>query len=326
MNPLIAYLKLIRLPNLLTIALTQYLMRWCIIRPLLATYGFELQMSEVEFFLLVFSTVLIAAAGYIINDYFDLRIDRINKPDKIIVGRHIKRRVAMGAHMVINIIGLAIGAYISFRVGMWKLVVLHVFAAMSLWFYSTNFKRQLFLGNFIIALLAGLIPLIVGLYEIPLNTKCCLEILREYQSMNPEIPMPGNFNFIAYWILAYSAFAFLLSLAREITKDIIDQKGDEATGCRTVPIVFGLQKTKFAIILIYAIIIAMLLYFQQTYLKDTITLVYMVVAICIPILFIIYKLFSSKQKKAFILASNLNKIVALLGILYALVANYLISS
>ena len=129
MNPVWAFLRLIRVQNLLIIALTQYLMRYCIVEPIAQLIGnggvvdVVLQLSNLDFFLLSLSTVMVAAAGNIINDYFDLRIDRVNKPEKIIVGRYIKRRVAMGAHLVINGIGLVLGAYVAFKAGHWELIL-----------------------------------------------------------------------------------------------------------------------------------------------------------------------------------------------------------
>lgn len=319
MNPVVAFLKLIRFPNLLIIALTQYLIRWCIISPMLTKQAVEKgvslqsQMSEMDFFLLCISTVMIAAAGYIINDYFDLRTDRINKPEKIIVGRHIKRRVAMGAHMTINALGLLLGAYVALKVGVWKLVFVHIFASASLWFYSTNFKRQLIIGNVVIALLAGLIPLVVGLFEITLLNAHYHKILRIYEM---------SFNTIAYWVLGYAFFAFLFTLVREVTKDVMDMKGDEANACLTIPIVWGVKKTKVIIISMYVVILVLLLFTQQRFLNDSFTALYFLIAFVVPILFIIYQMVSIKRSSVFATASLLNKIVSVLGILYAIPVGY----
>src|SRR4051812_24932775 len=105
---MLAFLKLIRFPNLLIMAFTQYMVRWFLLIPTLELKKHDLdysilnvQMTEFDFFLLVLSTVMIGAAGYIINDYFDVRIDGVNRPDTNLVGKQIKRRVAMGMHMTI---------------------------------------------------------------------------------------------------------------------------------------------------------------------------------------------------------------------------------
>ena len=162
MNPVIAFIKLIRLPNLLIIALTQYAIRYGVIYPIIYNFsggqdisGVGLKMTDLDFFLLSLSTVMIAAAGYIINDYFDVKVDRVNRPDKIIVGKYIKRRVAMGSHIVINSIAILIGGYLAYTLGNWKLVFIQVLSAGALWYYSTMFKKQVVVGNVIVALLAG---------------------------------------------------------------------------------------------------------------------------------------------------------------------------
>src|SRR3990172_8984115 len=213
----IAFLKLIRLQNLLIIALTQYLMRLCIIRPMLQINGFELQFSGFNFFLLVLSTTMIAGAGYIINDYFDTKVDRRNDPSMVIVGKSIKRRVAMISHIIISTIAIAIGFFIAWRVGIIWLGYINAVCAGILWFYSTTYKHRPLLGNMIIAVLAALVPLIVGLYEIPLLNK-------EYSGT--------NFNHIFVWIAGFSFFAFLTTLIREIIKDLEDIEGDSDCGSK----------------------------------------------------------------------------------------------
>src|SRR6056297_1295618 len=99
-----AYLKLVRYPNLIIIILTQYLMRWGIIEPMLEVNGFELQLDSFQFFLMVLSTVSLTAAGYVINDYFDTHTDLLNKPRQVLVGTLIHRRAAMFFHIVLNVI------------------------------------------------------------------------------------------------------------------------------------------------------------------------------------------------------------------------------
>lgn len=320
-NNIIHFLKLIRWQNLVIIAITQYLMRYCIIEPLIYSVGqsvgmdFLLQMDNLHFFLLVFSTVLIAAAGNVINDYFDLKIDRVNKPEKIIVGRHIKRRVAIVIHIVLNSIGILLGGYVAYNMGIWKLGLIHVFAVMSLWYYATHFKHHVFTGNFIIALLAALIPLIVGLFEIPLLNYRYGQFLTEFNL---------NFNFIAYWIIAYSIFAFLFTLAREITKDIADMEGDEHYGSYTIPIAYGINTARIIILGIYAISFSLIILAWIKYISDNTTLTYIVLFISLPLIITVYKTLSAKNRKQFLLAGEWNKITSIAGILYAFVARYIL--
>ncbi len=208
---MLSFLKLIRVKNLLIIAFTQYTVRWCIIYPILKSHSvyYKLQLSEFHFFLLVLSTVMIAAAGYIINDYFDVKIDKINKPERLIIDKGIKRRVAIGAHFVINILAIAIAVYVSHCVGVWKLALIHFICATGLWFYSTTFKRQFLIGNIIIACFTALVPLIVGIYEF-------LPAYRAY------FPLEDHLSFKAGWyfLLGFSAYAFIITFIREIIKDL----------------------------------------------------------------------------------------------------------
>lgn len=320
-HKIIYFLKLIRWQNLVIIALTQYLMRYGIIEPLMYSLGqnagmiFILQTSNLNFFILVLSTISIAAAGNVINDYFDLKIDRVNKPEKIIVGRHIKRRVAMVMHIILNALGLLLGAYVAYRTGMWKLALIHLFAVMSLWFYSTHFKHNVFTGNLIIALLAAIIPLIVGLYEIPqINYRYGI-VLNEFET---------SFNFISYWIIAYAVFAFLFTLAREITKDIADMEGDKNYGSYTLPIAYGINIARYISIGIYAIAFSLIVFAWIKFINDKTTLLYIILFIALPLGITVYKTLGAKNRKQFLSAAEWNKIASVAGILYALVARHII--
>ena len=192
-------------------------------------------MSDLNFALLVLSTVLIAAAGYIINDYFDMRADRINKPDKMSIGRKISRRTAIVLHWLFNIIGVLLGAYIALRMHVWKLGILNLIVSVTLWFYSTNFKRQLLTGNIVISLLSALVLIVVWLFEfyaVNTNTDTIRDMITVFRSI----------------IMPYFIFAFLISLVREMIKDIEDMEGDIKIFCRTFPIVYGVEKTRTSLV------------------------------------------------------------------------------
>src|SRR5690606_33012758 len=143
MKNFLQFVKLTRPLNLFIIALTMWLMRYYVLRPMVEVNDLYLQLSHFNFFLLILSTVLIAAAGNVINDYFDQQTDRVNKPKDIIVGVHVKRRTAMAVHQLFNLLGLALAVFVAWRIGMWKLSILSFFAAGSLWFYSVQFKKDL---------------------------------------------------------------------------------------------------------------------------------------------------------------------------------------
>ena len=276
---------------------------------------FELQFSEFNFFLLVLSTTMIAGAGYIINDYFDTKVDRRNDPSNVIVGKTIKRRVAMIAHIIISVVAIVIGFFIAWRVGFIELGYINVICTGVLWYYSTTYKHRLLIGNILIAILAGLVPLIVGLYEIPLLNRQYGEILITYNM---------NFNHIFAWIVGFSIFAFLTTLIREIIKDMEDIDGDWTYGSKTLPIALGTGNTKIVLGILILITISLLCYIQITKLPDMKTFVYFLIAIQLPFVLLIYKIVAARNKKSYHFASSLTKFIMITGILYTVLVNYIV--
>jgi len=311
------FLRLIRYKNLLIIVLTQYLMRWSIIKPILTVYDFELQFTEINFLFLVLSTVFITAAGYVINDYFDTKTDLVNRPETVLVGKIIDRRSAILLHIILSTIGILMGTYISFYIDIPILSLVFVLITGVLWFYSTTYKRQFIIGNLIVALLTALVPLMVLLFEIPLLNKAYDHILVE---------MRANFNQIIVWILSFAFYAFILTLIREIIKDIEDYEGDNAYGRQTMPIVLGVVNSKIILVSFILFTIFSLLYAYFRFITDYITLIYFIVFLIIPLIVLLYKLIIAETKREYHSASTLSKLIMLAGILYSLVANYIIHS
>jgi len=316
---MIAFLKLIRLPNLLIIAGTQYLIRYCVIRPLLLPSGMDLQLGDFDFFLLSLSTVMIAAAGYVINDYFDTKTDTINRPESVVIDRGVKRRVAIGAHVVINFIGILLGTYVGIKAGIYKLGLIHVLSAGVLWFYSTNFKRQLIIGNLMVSILTALVPMIVVLYEIPLLNSTYHDLLLEANA---------NLNFIIKFVGAFALFAFLTSLVREIVKDMEDIEGDMAIGCSTIPIAFGMPTAKgivLGLILLTSYLLSMIqsLQFEA---RDLLSFYYTLAGVQVPLLILALLVIRGNSPRRFHNASIFIKVIMLIGVLYSLVIHYSMSS
>lgn len=297
--------------------MTMYLMHYKVIGYSLNTKdefsNYSFLVTPLDFALLVLSTILIAGAGYIINDYFDLRIDRINKPDKVIVGKHIKKRVAMITHTFLNIIAILIGFYISYKYKNWIPLIFHLTTTLLLWWYSVHLKRKFLSGNLVIAIMSGMVPLLVGWLELP-------ALKAEYGFVNDELP----FNLLsiekAWWIIiSFSLFAFFISLAREIQKDIADIKGDEAQNCKTVPIVLGIPKTKYLIILILLGILFSVEAIQIIHFSERIFAFYIITFICLPILISALITHYGKERNSFLQASNFLKLAMLGAILFTLV-------
>lgn len=265
-------LKLTRFGNLVIIGITQYF-----------TAAFLVDITTLDdarLFLLSVSTVLIAAAGYIINDYYDVKIDYINKPERVVIGKNIPRRYAILFHVVLSGIGIAIGLLLS-----WRIAVLNVLSAFLLWLYSNNLKRLPFIGNFSVAFLTGLSVWIVDL------------LYRHGSAL----------------IVIYASFAFFMTLVREIIKDMEDLKGDNTFGCKTLPIVCGLRRTKFVIYFILAIFALTVLLINKFY--KALPLEYFLIFLFIPLLILLYRLIRADTTRDFAALSTFCKIIMLLGIL-----------
>ena len=112
-----AIFQLVRWRNLVIVFLTQFIIWYCVVLPVQATGIGRLFLQPYAFLLLTFSTICIAAAGYIINDYFDMEIDAVNKPDKMIIGRLVSRRTAILWHSMLNIAGVLAAAILCHRIG-----------------------------------------------------------------------------------------------------------------------------------------------------------------------------------------------------------------
>lgn len=236
-----AFFSLVRWPNLVFIALTQLLFYGCIYLPLYR------EPHHAAFVLLLFASVFIAAAGYIINDYFDVNIDRVNKPEKNVVDKIIHRRWAIIWHLALSIVGLLLTA---FAVGLhrWYLVLANAGCVALLWFYSTSLKRQLLIGNVVISALTAWTILVLF-----------FAFTHPGDAFNSDNLLSRRFFRIAF---LYAGFAFIISLIREAVKDMEDLEGDGRYGCRTLPIVAGINATKVYSGVWLAVLIAVLLVLQ----------------------------------------------------------------
>jgi 4-hydroxybenzoate polyprenyltransferase len=308
MKLLFAFFRLIRWPNLFFIALTQSLFYYCIIVPSLpASYsGLSYNLTQTSFFLLMLASVFIAAAGYIINDYFDINIDQVNKPDKMVVEKIINRRWAILLHWVITAVGLLISLYVSFKTS-FIIIIANLLCTVLLWFYSTTFKKKLLSGNVIISLLTAWTVLV--LYFATNNTyHFTLEFPDEiFTAMNR----------IFKFAVLYAGFAFIISLIREVVKDIEDIEGDAKYNCKTMPIVWGIPSSKvFAGVWLVVLIGALsIILFYALQLGWWLTTVYCLLMVVIPLIWILRKLYVAQNNQQYHQVSSIIKLVMLSGIL-----------
>ena len=296
-----AFLRLIRLPNLFFIALTQVLFQFCIYYPLYRNMVTE--SDRLHFIFLVLASLCIAAGGYIINDYFDINIDEINKPRKMVVDKVIHRRWAIAWHFILSFTGIILTALAIPIFEKWYLILANIASIALLWFYSTNFKKSLLIGNIVISLLTAWSILIVFFSK--------LSVENAFE--------PGNHSQPKFFRLAflYAGFAFICSLIREAIKDIEDIKGDERYGSRSMPIAWGVNASKvyIAVWMIVLIIILLILevYILQFRWWDLVA--YALLAIIVPLLLIFRKLFKASVAADYHKLSNWIKGVMLAGIL-----------
>lgn len=301
-----AWLKLVRWPNLLIVAMTQFVAWWCVIYPLQG----PVVLTPLNFSLLCLSTVLIAAGGYIINDYFDVRIDVINKPDKVILERDIPRKQAIIMHSVLNVLALVLAVLVALPAGHPEWLLLQIGCTLLLWRYSTTWKRQFMIGNVVVALMTALTILALFLYESALG-------FGEGRQLSATASSDAWLQ--ALTLEAFALFAFLLTWMREVVKDMEDFKGDDAEGCVTMPIRLGLMRSTRFVQGLALLCIALLVYCAAMLWKfDSTSIVpalYLVLLVAVPLGIWSFRLGNHVTSKHYHRASTHLKWIMVLGIL-----------
>jgi 4-hydroxybenzoate polyprenyltransferase len=251
------FLRLIRPVNLLVIALTMYAVRVFFLPYMSVDYTQFGGSEPFDYFLLVLSTVMIAAGGNIINDYFDVKADRVNKPEKLIITKYIKPRWAIVLHWLFNFVAFAIACYLSWRYETFWYVFIHLLSINALWFYSMYFKRKFLIGNLIIAALTGLVPILCGIHFLGLTYPFSADYLPSSWTINAHHSWIGAVNLKIFFVVFFAIFAASLNLVREIIKDIEDVEGDRLLRAKTLPIVLGKKRTKWIAIALLTAILAL---------------------------------------------------------------------
>lgn len=238
MKTVTAFFRLIRLPNLIFIALTQILFYTCVVFSLHREWVPDFRFSRQEWMLLsllILASVFIAAAGYIINDYFDRSIDAINKPEKVVIDRTVKRRWAIMWHLVLSAIGLLLSAYVAYRTKTYTIFFANIACVFLLWVYSTTFKKKLLSGNIMIAALTAWVIVVLYFFS-----GASLLDVKGWNEQSFQFDIRKLFKVT----ILYAGFAFIVSLIREVVKDLEDMHGDARYHCKTMPIVWGVPATK----------------------------------------------------------------------------------
>lgn len=314
MHSIWKYLKawsvLLRLENLIMIALAMVIINTYVVNSKLQALGIQILIPDPTFLLLILSVVLIAAGGYAINDYFDIRTDEINRPHRVILNKVVKRRSAIIAHLCLSLCGLLLALYIAFKIQYLRILLYHCTAIVLLWTYSTHFKKNALIGNIIIAVLSSAVltvPLVYafGAYNVILN----------------------GFSAVQLWVLSkpvimYTWFAFLTSFSRELVKDLEDMKGDKVDGANTFPIYAGIMPSKMLFTfssVLSAVFLSFILYNTVTYnsAKPFGPFLYILFVLFCPIFLTAVLIWPAKTAQHFKYLSWMLKGIMLFGLIFA---------
>ena len=299
-------LNLIRYKNLLLIVLVQLLIRFTLFEP----FQIDVKLNMLGYSLLILATLCIAAAGNIINDIYDIETDTVNKPDKVIVGKSISEKTAFNLYVILNIIGVGLGFYLSHTVGKAPFFTIFVVISALLYVYASFLKQTPVIGNIVISLLVAMSILIVGIFD-----------------LLPAITEGNKTTQITFFriLVDYAVFAFLINLIREMVKDVEDIDGDYNAEMNTLPIAIGRERANYIALAVSLLPIAAVIYFIVTYLyTQQIAIGYFLAFILAPLIYATIKMYSATSKKHYHHISNVYKIVMLIGMLSLLLYPFIL--
>lgn len=306
-------MRLVRWSNLLFLAALVWLMEKWVATPILEKAAFGEQLPGYILWLIILATVLIAAGGYVINDYFDVKIDRINRPDEVIVTRSISKPAAMRLSMILSGVGIACGIAVAVLLRSLTIGILFVLIPGLLWFYSSSYKRLFMVGNLIIALLAGVTPIVIAMTNVAV-------LQLRYETILPYTTLVHD---IYAWLGGFALFAFLLTWIREIIKDMQDQMGDRELECHSMPVVWGEKWTKVFVTGLIVVTLAIIghlwwhiLPFPTTW--TSLSTRYIALGIVTPLLCTIWLLWSAKIPSDYKACQQVVKFTMLIGMLYSI--------
>ncbi|MDD3860488.1 MAG: geranylgeranylglycerol-phosphate geranylgeranyltransferase [Bacteroidales bacterium] len=314
---MIAFFKLIRWKNVLLVAITMFAMKYAVIAPIYNIYEVQFGLSELGFMFLVLAAMFLMAGGNVINDYFDRKTDMINRPKRVLVGFSVKRRQVMFTHTVLNILGVLCGFVVAYIIGKIWLGIFFIFVSLLLWTYSSELKRKVFIGNFVVALLTGFIPFLVAITEYYAFERSILA-----WTMDSIHAIKISFQTIC----GFAVFAFLFNLIREIIKDCEDYEGDIATGVKSIPVVFSKKKANYIISALSFLSIVLIIFIWHVYFSkllffknDIFSVFYIYSMIIFPGVIIAVSSLWGTSKLKYSHLSRLSKFIMVMGVLYSII-------
>ena len=312
---------LVRWQNLLMTAIVLFVMEKWVATPILCAAYFGEQLPWWLLTLLMLATVLITAGGYVINDYFDVKIDQINRPDRLIVTRSVTKPEAMRLFQVLTAAGIVCGIVASICLRSWVTAVIFVFVPGLLWFYSASYKRQFLIGNLIVALAAALCPLLIAIA----NVAWLKHLYGDVNGID-VLSLTTLPHDLYMWIGGFATFAFWGTFIREIIKDMQDVTGDRELECHSLPVVLGEPATKgivTALLLAMAGAIVWLAWWVIPFPNgwNSLHARYVVLGLLVPIACELWLLWSARIPSDYRTAQSVMKFVLLMGVLYSFVIN-----
>jgi len=306
-------MRLVRWSNVLFLAALIWVMEEWVAVPILTKAAFGAQLPWYLILLIALAIMLIAAGGYVINDYFDVKIDRINRPDEVVVTRSISKQDAMKLSLCLSCIGIACGLSAAVLLRSLTIGLIFVITPGLLWFYSGSYKRLFLIGNITIALLAGLTPMMVAFANVAILQQRYAEIL-PYTSLEHDLYA---------WLGGFALFAFLLTWIREIIKDMQDQQGDREYECHTMPIVWGEKRTKIFVTVLIVLTIAVIGHIWYHFLPfpigwSSLSTRYIALGIIIPMAGVLLLLWAAKIPSDYKTCQQLVKFTMFIGMLYSI--------
>jgi len=293
-------LRLARPANVLMLGLIHYLLYAYVVQPVSLVADMHACLTPDEWLWMSLACMLVAAGGNVLNEICDQDPDAYNRPEKVIVGEHVSERAAWMLYGALTVMGIGLALWGSVRLGRWQLASVYVLSAGALWFYSKAYKRMLIVGNLVVAFLAFMAVILPSIIE-----QACT-------AFRPDA-MPWTL-----FISGYAIFAFLTTLVREVIKDLEDAYGDGLTGCRTLPVVYGANVAKGVAVGITLLIMG-LLWPVMNYPEGYDWYWYLMLAVQVPSVGLIWLIIKAQEPKDFNRASLLSKVIMLMGVLSMLV-------
>lgn len=276
LKKIFSLLSVVRGYNILILIFAQYLASIFIFSP-------EKSANHVLFDLhllyIVIASVCVVAAGYIINNFYDVKVDRINRPLKTGIDNYVKQETKLSLYFALNLLGFAFGFFVS-----WKAALFFSVYIFGIWFYSHKLKKHPFTG-----LISATVLTILPFFAIFVYYK--------------------NFSKI---IFVHAIFLFLVIMVRELIKDLENIKGALANNYKTFTVAYGEQKTKnlcFALLFLTLFpVIILFSYPELSYMR------YYFYLALLTLLFVAFYLYNALEQKQYRFLHNILKLLLLVGV------------